>query len=259
MFETSRPQSSSRGRWLFYETLPVSLGLHAIALIAFTVTTVWKVEFPRNSPKMYLAFQLSDAPPPPPPPPRAVAKPKATPAIQQDVKPPDEIVAPTVVPEAIPIVENEIVAQVEEIEEPGAVEGGVDGGIDGGQIGGVIGGAVGSVVTPNAAPGPPGDGRVHVGRDVPLDLPIVTQVYPSYPSDMATRGIEDTLVVRYIIGKDGRIKDVILLEPPKRKEFEKPTLRAIKLWRFRPMVRDGERVEVEHELTVRFRLVAKNG
>jgi protein TonB len=256
MFETSRPQFSSRGRWLFYETLPVSIALHAIVIVAFIVSTVWKVEFPRNSPKMYLAFQLSDAPPPPPPPPRAVAKARATPVLPQAAKPPDEIVAPSIVPEAIPIVENEIVTPLVE-EAPGAVEGGVDGGIDGGQIGGVIGGVIGSVVTPDPAPGPPGDGRVHVGRDVPLDLPIVSQVYPSYPSDMATRGIEDTLVVRYIIGKDGRIKDVILLEPPKRKEFEKPTLRAIRLWRFRPMVRDGERVEVEHELTVRYRLVAK--
>ena len=250
MFETSRPQISTRGRLLFYETLPVSIAFHAIVVAAAIVINVWRVEFPHQPPKLYMAFHLAEATPPPPPPPPPPPRRQATPITQ--VKPPEEIVAPTVIPDAVPIVENEILPQVPET---APVEGGVEGGIEGGEVGGVVEGVVGSVIPPTPPPPPPSDGRVHVARDVPLDLPIVAQVYPSYPSDMATRGIEDTLVVRYIIGKDGRVKDVIVLVPPQRKDFEKPTLRAIRLWRFRPMIRDGERVEVEHELTVKFRLV----
>ena len=32
------------------------------------------------------------------------------------------------------------------------------------------------------------------------------------------------------------------------------TLKAIKNWRFRPLVKDGERQEVVHELTIYYRL-----
>jgi len=164
---------------------------------------------------------------------------------------PTEIVAPTVVPDEIPIVENEILPQ---IEAPGAVVGGVEGGIAGGEVGGVIGGVEGSVVAPKPVTELPVDGRVHIERDQPLRLKILSQAYPLYPSVAATRGWEDSLVVRYVIGKDGRVREVTIVDPPQRKVFEMPTIRAIRLWRFRPLVRNGENVEVVHELTVNFRL-----
>jgi protein TonB len=254
MFETSRPQTSARGRRLFYEMLPVSLTFHALIAGALLIVNVWKVEFPSQSPKHYLAFQLADAPPPPPPPPPPAARPQAV--AQPVVKPPDEIVAPSVIPDAIPVVANEIVPQVEA---PGAVEGGVEGGIEGGEIGGMIGGVIGSVVTPQPQtppppPAPPADGRIYIERDAPLHLPILSQAYPMYPSEAATRGWEDQLVIRYVIGKDGRVKEVTIVSPPARKQFEQPTLRAIRMWRFRPFVKDGQKFEVVHELTVNYRL-----
>jgi outer membrane biosynthesis protein TonB len=36
--------------------------------------------------------------------------------------------------------------------------------------------------------------------------------------------------------------------------FDEATVRAIRNWRFRPMIKDGQPTEVVHELTVLFRL-----
>ncbi len=258
MFETSRPQISSRGRRLFYELLPVSIAAHAIVIGALIISAVWNVSFPDQSPKLYMAFRLSETPPPPPPPPPPPAAKPQTAQVKPVVRPPDEIVAPSVVPDAIPIVENEVVPQ---IEAPGAVEGGVEGGIEGGEIGGVVGGVIGSVVaaTPQPPPPPPSDGRIHIERDQPLRMKVLAQVYPIYPYAAANLGWEDQLVVRYVIGKDGRVKEVTIVDPPERQLFELPTLRAIRLWRFRPFKQNGQAMEVVHELTVNFRLMQKGG
>ena len=48
--------------------------------------------------------------------------------------------------------------------------------------------------------------------------------------------------------------DCARVSPPQRNVFVDVTLRAIRSWRFRPMIRDGERLEVVHELTVYYRL-----
>jgi len=253
MFETSRPQDPKRTRLFFFELLPVSLAFHGCILAAVILASIWNVTFPSQSPKMFLAFQLANTPPPPPPPPPPAARPQSV--VKLIVKPPEEIVAPTVVPDEIPILENDAPPPEDE-----AVEGGVEGGIAGGELGGVVGGVEGSVVPAvPPPPPPPSDGRLHVARDEPLELEIVSQPYPTYPSRAASQGWEDRVVVRYVIGRNGRVKEVTILEPPVRKDFEEPTLKAIRSWRFRPHIQEGQRVEVVHELTVFFRLVAKGG
>jgi hypothetical protein len=39
-----------------------------------------------------------------------------------------------------------------------------------------------------------------------------------------------------------------------RKIFDEATINAIRHWRFRPMIKDGEAMEAVHELTIRYRL-----
>src|SRR5205814_1941766 len=109
---------------------------------------------------------------------------------------------------------------------------GVAGGVVGGKPGGVLGGFLGD------------DGRVHFGRNQALPLFVERQDYPEYPEWGRIRGYEDQVVVRYIIGKDGRVKELTVLEPPERKMFESAAVDAIKLWRFRPLFVDGEAREV---------------
>ena len=115
--------------------------------------------------------------------------------------------------------------------------GGVVGGTPEGVIGGVIGG------TPGGVTGPVVDdrGRVVVPRDEKLDLFPISQDYPVYPWRAQKAGWEDWLVVRYVIGRNGRVKDVTVVVPADRKMFDDVAVEAIRNWRFRPMVKDGQR------------------
>jgi TonB family protein len=119
-----------------------------------------------------------------------------------------------------------------------------------------VGGVIGAIVLP---PPPVDPNRVEVKRDDPLPMSALSQEFPNYPEYAQRRMWEDTLVVRYIIGKDGRVKEVTVLTPPERVEFTRETVSKIRQWRFRPY-RDetGAPKEVAHELTVNFRLVRKN-
>src|SRR5947207_4321022 len=82
-------------------TLPVSVALHVVVVIAVVVGAIWNVDFPTNSPAQVAQYSVASAPPPPPPPP---PPPKA--AAVQVVKPvevPKNIqeMAPTMVPEKV--------------------------------------------------------------------------------------------------------------------------------------------------------------
>jgi protein TonB len=259
MFETVVPETfAPRSRRIFYETLPVSIALHAIAMVGIVAANVWQVSFPANSPKLTMMYQMIaelPSPPPPPPPPAAAPKADVQPSRPVEIRP-EDIVAPTVIPDQIPILTQlPLVADANVPGVEGGVEGGVAGGVfggspvgvEGGEIGGSVGGVVGSVS--NAPPN-----TVIIERDKPLPMTAMSKVYPQYPEEARIRGWEDELVVRYVIGKDGRVKDVKVLGSPERKQFADTTLRAIRHWRFRPMIKDGQAQEVIHELTVYFKL-----
>ena len=258
MFETVVPEAvAPRSRKLFYETLPLSLALHALAGGAVLLAGVWDVAFPMQSPKMYAAYQLIATPPPPPPPPpppqvraQVIPQTRAVP-----VKMP--LVAPTIIPDEIPEVFDEPVTELPQIpvaEETG-IAGGQEGGVDGGEVGGQIGGVIGGVAPP---PPPVNPNQVEIKRDDPLPMGAISQEFPNYPEYAQRRMWEDTLVVRYIIGKDGRVKEVTIIKPPEREEFARESLNKIRHWRFHPYRdADGNPKEVAHELTVNFRLVRK--
>lgn len=249
MFETVVPERiAPRSRKLFYEILPLSLTIHALAAAAMLVSASWNVSFPTSSPKMYAAFILEEAPPPPPPPPPPVARsvPRAVVVRRPDV-------APTIIPDEIPIVQEVEPAPfvAEESAPPGPRLSGVKGGVEGGEAGGDIGGTIASVA-------PPTPRVLEVKRDEPLPMGAIDQEYPVYPEFFRTRGIQDSLVVRYLIGKDGWIKEVSVVRPPENEDFAREAISKIKHWRFHPY-RDanGEPKEVSHELTVVFKIARR--
>ena len=257
MFETVVPETvAPRSRKLFYETLPVSIALHAMIGGVVFASSLWDVAFPKNSPKLYSAYQLLATPPPPPPPP-------PPPAVRRQITPnvravPEKmpLVAPTIIPDTIPEVTNEPVTEIpiEPVAEASGEDGGTEGGIEGGEVGGEVGGVIGGLPT---APAPE---VIEVKRDDPLPVGAISQEHPSYPPDAWKRALEDMLVVRYVIGKDGRVKEVTIIQPPQHETFARETLSKIKHWRFHPY-RDehGEPKEVAHEVTVRWTLTRNRG
>lgn len=257
MFETVVPARTSRtNRSALYEALSFSLVVHGLVACGALMSNLWKVTFPSASPLYTVSFILAGPPPPPPPPPPAKPieqKPEMTAAKNLMAA---DVLAPTVIPDEIPVVKPQSIpvsAFAAATGVTGGVEAGVDrgaaGGIFGGDVGGKTGGTIGGVVLEE-----PPDGRIHIARDRKLPMVPLSQVYPTYPEDARIRSWEDELVVRYVIGKDGRVKDVSIVSPPERDLFIDVTLRAIRFWRFRPFVKDGERWEVVHEMTVYYRL-----
>jgi protein TonB len=255
MFETVVPEiTRAKSRLLLAETLPASIAVHVGGFALFLMASHWSVGFPDLPPRLSQAYSLVAlaGPPPPPPPAAAPAKPQTQQVIPAQQQPAMEM-APNVVPDRIPEVAATSPAPVflESVE--GGVPGGIEGGVVGGDVGGVVHGTPGGVVI---KPAPPADGRVHVARDGRLPMHPLSQVYPIYPDSARIRAEEGQLVVRYIIGTDGRVKDVIVLDHAEDKCFDDSAVRAIRNWRFRPMIKDGHPTEVVHELTILFRLQA---
>lgn len=233
--------------------------VHGIAAVGMLASNLWQVDFPTASPLYSVAFVFAAAPPPPPPPPPKPIEVKQPEMTTAKLLLATDLLAPTVIPDEIPVVKPQIVqASAFAVPEgyvggvPDGVVSGVIGGIVGGEAGGVKGGTIGGVVDEQL----PQDGRVHIPRDKRLPMLPLSQTYPVYPENARLRAWEDSLVVRYIIGKDGRVREVSIISAPERDVFSDTTLRAIRGWRFKPMIKDGERVEVVHELTVFFRLNA---
>jgi len=258
LFETLAVHRTEKpSRSALYEALTFSLFLHAAAGLFAIGVTIWEVTFPTTSPKEIVSFVLSTpAPPPPPPPP---PRPAQQETITTKVKVPENaFLAPTVIPDTIPEVKpNQLFTSVA-FAAPNGVIGGVSDGQDNGVRGGVIGGEDGGAIggTKDSVGVKVDDGRVHIARDRRLPLTPMSQVYPNYPDDARIRGWEDALVVRYVIGKDGRVKEATVVEKPERDIFVDGTLRAIRSWRFKPLIKDGAPQEVVHELTVYYKLNA---
>ena len=255
MFETVVPEKfAKRSRKALYEALPLSIAFHALIAVAAVVSNVWNVAFPDHSPAQSMAFNLAEIPPPPPPPPPPPKALASQVPVARVAEMPREIVAPTVIPDVIPEIRpNSVIAAIPDASAQG-VEGGIEGGSIGGLIGGMVGGQVGGMIGGTEGGVVVETDRVMVERDRPLPMYPLSQVYPTYPEEARLRAWEDQLVVRYVIGKNGRVKEVAVISPPERPIFVDVTLKAIKNWRFRPMIKDGERQEVVHELTIYYRL-----
>jgi periplasmic protein TonB len=262
MFETVVPETfAKRSKKVFYETLPVSLAAHALAIAGTLLGTVWHVVFPDHSPRVIAAYSLTAIPdPPPPPPPVQPIQPAPTPEPKTAPPPPPPALlemAPRVIPNLVPHVEipppvppppPARVAVAEAV--PGGDAQGEKGGKLGGEVGGKGTGLAFSVVFPD-------DGRVYIDRDAKLPLVPINQNYPSYPHEAVKLHLEDSVLVRYVIGTNGRVKDVTILDHARNPMFDAPTVEAIKEWTFRPYKKDGKSVEVVHELTVFYQLVTR--
>ncbi|MHB0968677.1 MAG: energy transducer TonB [Thermoanaerobaculia bacterium] len=63
---------------------------------------------------------------------------------------------------------------------------------------------------------------------------------------------EGTVVVRYTIDTRGRVREVTILRRSRSPLFDESAVHAIRNWRFKPLKRDGQFVEVVHDLTIYF-------
>ena len=138
----------------------------------------------------------------------------------------------------------------------GGVVGGVPGGIPGGQIGGVIGGIISSTSSVTAVPklAPKAVApvqRVRVSQGIVKGL-LIRQIEPTYPTVAREARIHGEVVLTAIIDKDGNIENLQLVSG--HPMLAPSAIDAVKQWRYRPYLLDGQPVEVETTITVTFQL-----
>jgi len=136
----------------------------------------------------------------------------------------------------------------------GGVVGGVPGGIPGGQLGGVIGGIVNSAnlaAVPKFVPVVPQ--RVRISQGVTRGL-LIHRVEPTYPALARAARIQGDVVLSAIISTNGDIQNLQLVSG--HPMLVPSALAAVKQWRYKPYLLNGQPVEVETTITVIFALTS---
>lgn len=223
---------------------------------SYLIISTTYLEFPDRPPNQWEPYTLellvTTPPPSPPPPPPATTT--AAPATAQTVA---REYTPSVIPDEIPQLEARIEPLVPIRFQTAGLAGGVEGGLMGGVVGGIVSGEIGGKLLGTTGSVPqerqPGEPLV-LPRDSPLPLISVRKPYPIYPRDAQMQGQEGTVIVRYLIDVQGRVAKVELVRAARTKAFNASALQAIRQWQFKPMMENGQPVEVVHELTIYFEL-----
>jgi protein TonB len=202
--------------------------------------------FTEALPKQQLMTFLVAPPPPPPPPPPAAAPVQHVRQIQTDIVN-GQLRTPTKIPQKVQMIKED------EAPPPtmGAVGvvGGVPGGVPGGQMGGVIGGIISS--TPVAVPKVATPQRVRVSQGVSTGL-LVRKVNPTYPPLARQARIQGSVLLQAEISKMGDIQNLRLISG--HPMLAPAAIEAVKQWKYKPYLLNGEPVEVETQVQVNFTL-----
>jgi len=197
-------------------------------------------------PKQQLMTFLVAPPPPPPPPPPAAAPIKVVKQIQTEIIN-GQLRTPTKIPQKIQMIKEEDAPPP--MNSMAGVVGGVPGGVPGGQMGGVIGGIIGS--TPGSVPEAATPTRVRVSQGVTQGL-LIRKVQPTYPPLARQARIQGQVLLQAEISKDGTIQNLRLISG--HPMLTSAAIEAVKQWRYKPYILNGEPVEVETQITVNFTL-----
>jgi protein TonB len=242
MFEDSLLESGGRLKTKRGRTTTFAIILE-IALIG--VMVLLPLIFTEALPKQQLMTFLVAPPPPPPPPPPAAAPVKVVRQVQTDIVN-GALRTPTKIPQKIQMVKED---EAPPAMASAGVVGGVPGGIPGGQMGGVIGGIISS--TPVAVPKVATPQRVRVSAGVTSGL-LVRKVNPNYPPLARQARIQGTVVLHAVISKDGSIENLTLVSG--HPMLAPSAIEAVKQWKYKPYLLNGEPVEVDTEVQVNFTL-----
>jgi len=187
-------------------------------------------------------FLVAPAPPPPPPPPAPVikiVKPVAK-LIQQG-----KLVSPTVIPKKV-----NVIKEAEEPPDVVGMVGGVPGGVEGGSTAGVLGGILGGAGS-GPPPPPKPKGPLRVGGNV-MQASLIRQPMPIYPQIAKTAHISGTVVLHAIIGADGTVQDLQYISGPPL--LMRSAMDAVRQWRYKPTMLNGEPTAVDTTVSVVFTL-----
>lgn len=208
--------------------------------------------FTESLPKaQLLTFLVAPPPPPPPPPPAAEAIQRIVRQIQTDVLSTGQLRTPTKIPSKVQMIKEEEAPPP--MAATGGVVGGVPGGIPGGSVGGVIGGIISATSNIAAVPKfvPQTPQRVRISQGVTRGL-LVHRVEPTYPPLARAARVQGEVVLSAIINTNGEIQNLQLVSG--HPMLVQEAITAVKQWRYKPYLLNGQPVEVETTITVIFSL-----
>jgi periplasmic protein TonB len=248
LFEDSLLEASSGQRKRRTWTTLLACVLQCLLVGVLILIPLW---FTDVLPKQQLLTFL-EAPPPPPPPPPAAPAPKAVRVVKvtSDIAN-GQLRTPGRIPAKVQMIKEDD-APPPTISE--GVVGGVPGGVPGGQLGGVIGGIISSNSSLDAVPtlSKPAamPQRVRVSQGVSKGL-LVYHIDPPYPVLAQKAHIQGTVVLTALIDKEGIIQNLLLVSG--HPLLAPAAIEAVKHWRYKPFLLDGQPVPVETTVTVNFR------
>src|SRR5271163_2825678 len=242
MFEDSLIESGNRLKTKRGLTTTISVAFQ-LGLIA--VMVLIPLLFTEALPKTQLMTFLVAPPPPPPPPPPAAAPVHVVKQVQTDIVN-GALRTPTKIPQKIQMIKED---EAPPAMASAGVVGGVPGGIPGGQMGGVIGGIIST--TPVAVPKVATPQRVRVSAGVTSGL-LIRRVQPVYPPLARQARIQGQVLLRAQISKDGSIENLQLISG--HPMLAPAAIDAVKQWKYKPYLLNGEPVEVDTEVLVNFTL-----
>jgi periplasmic protein TonB len=242
MFEDSLIESGGKLKtkrgWTSIVSFAIQIGIIGVMVLIPLI-------FTEALPKGQMMFLLVAPPPPPPPPPPAAAMVQHVRVVQTDIVN-GELRTPTKIPQKIKMIQED---EAPPAMASAGVVGGVPGGIPGGQMGGVIGGIISS--TPVAVPKVATPQRVRVSSGVSSGL-LIRRVNPTYPPLARQARIQGVVILQAQISKDGSIENLQLISG--HPMLAPAAIEAVKQWKYKPYLLNGEPVEVETQVQVNFTL-----
>jgi periplasmic protein TonB len=246
MFSDSLLEFGVQRKCKFFATT-TSLIVNCLAIVAMLIIPL---AFPEALPKAELLTFLV-APPPPPPPPAAAEVQHVVRQIQTDMLNNGALRTPTKIPQKIQMIKEEEAPPP--MPASGGVVGGVPGGIPGGQMGGVIGSVISATSSlasvPKFVPATPQ--RIRISAGVTKGL-LIQRIEPPYPTLARAARVQGDVVLSAVIDSNGHITNLLLVSG--HPMLVPAAIAAVKQWRYKPYLLNGQPVEVETTITVIFTL-----
>jgi periplasmic protein TonB len=96
-----------------------------------------------------------------------------------------------------------------------------------------------------------GQDQPKVGQNV-QPATLTHRVKPDYPDSWKREGMQGTVHLHVTIAKDGSVRDIKVVDGDSR--LAKSAEKAVKQWRYKPAMRNGEPVEIQVTVAVVFAL-----
>jgi TonB family protein len=101
----------------------------------------------------------------------------------------------------------------------------------------------------------PSDDTVYKVGDPGVTTPVLTHdVKPNYTGDAMRRKVTGTIVLAAVVKTDGTVRDDVQVVEPLDPDLDAEAVRVVKLWTFKPGIKDDKPVNVSVRVDLTFTL-----